>query len=141
MIGLTDGKLIADDSDSRQKARLPVKVHKLNIAKQELRSESTMIHFIAFVFFVSMLQSMDSITAQTQNQLGSKGTQQCTINNNFYAGPNKKVETVMFEMKKQLDEIQKELRNLTQKTKKTENKTKGSYLDLLLMVYCSSLVD
>ena len=34
----------------------------------------------------------------------------------------------MFEMKKQLDEIQKELRNLTQKTKKAENKTKGRYL-------------
>ena len=75
---------------------------------------------------------------QTQNQLGSKGTQQCTINNNFYAGPNKKVETVMFEMKKQLDEIQKELRNLTQKTKK-ENKTKGSYLDSLLTLYHFSL--
>ena len=105
MIGLTDGKLIAHDSDSRQKARLPVQVHKLNIAKQELRSESTMIHFISFVFLVSMLQSMDSIKAQTQNQLGSKRTQQCTINNNFYAGPNKKVENIMFEMKKQLDEI------------------------------------
>ena len=128
MIDLTDGKLIADDSDSRQKARLPVQVHKLNIAKQELRSESTMIHFISFVLFVSMLQSMDSITAQTQNQLGSKRAQQCTVNNNFYAGPNKKVENIMFEMKKQLDEIQKELRNLTQKTKKVENKTKGSYL-------------
>ena len=62
MIDLTDGKLIADDSDSRQKARLPVQVHKLNIAKEELRSESTMIHFISFVLFVSMLQSMDSIT-------------------------------------------------------------------------------
>ena len=128
MIDLTDGKLIADDSDSRQKARLPVQVHKLNIAKEELRSESTMIHFISFVLFVSMLQSMDSITAQTQNQLGSKRAQQCTVNNNFYAGPNKKVENIMFEMKKQLDEIQKELRNLTQKTKKVENKTKGSYL-------------
>ena len=128
MIDLTDGKLIADDSDSRQKARLPVQVHKLNIAKQELRSESTMIHFISFVLFVSMLQSMDSITAQTQNQLGSKRAQQCPANNNFYAGPNKKVENIMFEMKKQLDEIQKELRNLTQKTKKMENKTKGSYL-------------
>ena len=90
-----------------------------------------MIHFVSFVFFVSILLSIDSIAAQTQNQLGSKGTQQCTINNNFYAGPNKKVETVMFEMKKQLDEIQKELRNLTQKTKK-ENKTKGSYTDLVL---------
>ena len=98
-----------------------------------------MIHFISFVFFVSMLLSIDSIAAQTQNQLGSKGTQQCTINNNFYAGPNKKVETVMFEMKKQLDEIQKELRNLTQKTKKAENKIKGSYLDLLLILYHFSL--
>ena len=64
------------------------------------------------------------MAAQTQNQLGLKGAQQCTINNNFYAGPNKKVETIMFEMKKQLDEIHKELRNLTQKTKKG-NKTKG----------------
>ena len=128
MIGLTDGKQIADDSDSRQKARLPVQAHKLNIARQELHSENIMIHFISFVFFVSMLQSMDSITAQTQNQLGSKRAQQCTVNNNFYAGPNKKVENIMFEMKKQLDEIQKELRNLTQKTKKVENKTKGSYL-------------
>ena len=44
----------------------------------------------------------------------------------------------MFEMKKQLDEIQKELRNLTQKTKK-ENKIKGSYLDLLLISYHFSL--
>ena len=44
----------------------------------------------------------------------------------------------MFEMKKQLDEIQKELRNLTQKTKK-ENKTKGSYLDSLLTLYHFSL--
>ena len=41
---------------------------------------------------------------------------------------------MMFEMRKQLDEIQKELRNLTQKTKK-ESKTKGSYLDLLLILY------
>ncbi|CAH3014073.1 unnamed protein product [Porites evermanni] len=82
-----------------------------------------MVHFTSFVLFVSILLSIVSITAQTQNQLGSKGTQQCTINNNFYAGSNKKVETVMFEMKKQLDEIQKELRNLTQKTKK-ENRTK-----------------
>ena len=90
-----------------------------------------MIHFVSFGFLVSILLSIDSITAQTQNQLGSKGIQQCTINNNFYAGPNKKVETIMLEMKKQLDEIQKELRNLTQKTKK-ENKTKGSHMDLLL---------
>ena len=98
---------------------------------------STMINFISFVFLVSILLSIDSIAAQTHDQnLGSKGTQQCTINNNFYAGPNKKVETIISEMKKQLDEIQKELRDLTQKTKK-ENKTKGSYLDLLLIYIIS----
>ena len=90
---------------------------------------STMINFISFVFLVSILLSIDSIAAQT-------GTQQCIINNNFYAGPNKKVETIIFEMKKQLDEIQKELKDLTQKTKK-ENKTKGSYLDLFLIYIIS----
>ena len=42
-----------------------------------------MIHFIPFVFLVSILLSIDSIAAQTHNQLGSKGTEQCTINNNF----------------------------------------------------------
>ena len=98
---------------------------------------STMIHSISFVFLVSILLSINSIAAQTHDQnLGSKETQQCTINNNFYAGQNKKVETIIFEMKKQLDEIQKELRDLTQKTKK-ENKTKGSYLDLFLIYIIS----
>ena len=137
VIGLTHCKLTAGDCDSRQKAKA-VQANKLNIAKQEFLLKNTMVHFTSFVLFVSILLSIVSITAQTQNQLGSKGTQQCTINNNFYAGSNKKVETVMFEMKKQLDEIQKELSNLTQKTKK-ENKTKGSYLDSLLTLYHFSL--
>ena len=132
MIGLNHCKLIAGDSDSRKKQGCSTKHNKRSRAGVVLTS--TMIHFISFVFFVSILLSIDSIAAQTQNQLGSKGTQQCTINNNLYAGPNKKVETMMFEIKKQLDEIQKELRNLTQKTKK-ESKTKGSYLDLLLILY------
>ena len=132
MIGLNHCKLIAGDSDSRKKQGLSTKHNKRSRARVVLTS--TMIHLISFVFFVSILLSIDSIAAQTQNQLGSKGAQQCTINNNFYAGPNKKVETMMFEMRKQLDEIQKELRNLTQKTKK-ESKTKGSYLDLLLILY------
>ena len=136
MIGLNHCKLIAGDSDSRKKQGCSTKHNKRSRAGVVLTS--TMIHFISFVFFVSILLSINSIAAQTHNQLGSKGTQQCTINNNFYAGPNKKVETMMFEMKKQLDEIQKELRNLTQKTKK-ENKTKGSYPDLFLILYHFSL--
>ena len=136
MIGLNHCKLIAGDSDSRKKEGLSTKQNQRSRAGVVLTS--TMIHLISFVFFVSILLSIDSIAAQTQNQLASKGAQQCTINNNFYAGPNKKVETMMFEMKKQLDEIQRELRNITQKTKK-ESKTKGSYLDLLLILYHFSL--
>ena len=67
--------------------------------------------------------SQRSVTTQKQNQLDSKATA-CNINNynSFYAGPNKKIENIM-EMKRQLDEIQKELRNLT---KKGDNKTKGT---------------
>ena len=84
--------------------------------------------FLAFLICVSLLQtlvtSQGSVTTQKQNQLDSKRTS-CNINNynSFYAGPNKKIENIIMEMKRQLDEIQKELRNLT---KKGDNKTKGT---------------
>ena len=128
MIGLTHCKLTAGDSDSRQKAKA-VQANKLNIAKQEFYSKA--------LWFI-LPPSCSLFRFCCRSFRSQPRTQQCTINNNFYAGSNKKVETVMFEMKKQLDEIQKELRNLTQKTKK-ENKTKGSYLDSLLTLYHFSL--
>ena len=110
MIGLTHCKLTAGDCDSRQKAKAVQLSKQTKHSKARVLLKNTMVHFTSFVLFVSILLSIVSITAQTQNQLGSKGTQQCTINNNFYAGSNKK-----------------------------ENKTKGSYLDSLLTLYHFSL--
>ena len=45
--------------------------------------------------------------------------------NSFYAGPNKKFENLTLDVKRQLDEIQMELRNLT---KKGDDKLKGKNL-------------
>ena len=85
--------------------------------------------FLARVLLcVSMLQllvcSQDSATAQKQNHIDPKTTQSCNINNynSFYAGPNKKFENLMLDVKRQMDEIQMELRNLT---KKGHDKLKG----------------
>jgi len=73
------------------------------------------------VFSLVLLQAVDSVTTQKQNPSDSKGMP-CNINNNnnFYAGPNKKLENIILEMNRKLDKIQKELSNLTKK----ENSTK-----------------
>lgn len=64
---------------------------------------------------------METVTPQTQKQLDSKAIP-CNINNNLYAaGPNKKVEDMIIEMNRKLDDIQNKLKNLTQK----ENNGKG----------------
>lgn len=70
---------------------------------------------------VLMPHVMETVTPQTQKQLDSKAIE-CNINNNLYAaGPNKKVEDMIIEMNRKLDDIQNKLKNLTQK----ENKGKG----------------
>lgn len=52
----------------------------------------------------------------------SDSTIPCNINNNLYAaGPNKKVEDMIIDMNRKLDDIQNKLKNLTQK----ENNGKG----------------
>ena len=64
---------------------------------------------------------METVTPQTQKQLDSKAIP-CNINNNLYAaGPNKKIEDMIIEMNRKLDDIQNKLKNLTQK----ENNGKG----------------
>ncbi|CAH3183136.1 unnamed protein product [Porites lobata] len=70
---------------------------------------------------VLMPHVMETVTPQTQKQLDSKAIP-CNINNNLYAaGPNKKVEDMIIEMNRKLDDIQNKLKNLTQK----ENNGKG----------------
>ena len=75
--------------------------------------------FIFLLCLASLLQVVDSLTTQKQNYLDLKATS-CSININ--TGANKKLEDIILEIKRQLDEIQKDLRNLTMKS---QNKTKG----------------
>ena len=64
---------------------------------------------------VLMPHVMETVTLQTQKQLDSKAIP-CNINNNLYAaGPNKKVEDMIIEMNRKLDDIQNKLKNLTRK--------------------------
>ena len=62
---------------------------------------------------------VDSAPTQNKNLLDLRATS-CNININ--TGPNKKLEGIILGMKRQLDEIQMELRNLS---KKPENDSKG----------------
>jgi len=86
---------------------------------------------LAFLLCVSLLQglvrSQDSVTTQKQNLINPKTTRSCNINNynSFYAGPNKKFENLLLDVKKKLDEILMELRNLT---KTGDDKLKGKNL-------------
>ena len=68
-----------------------------------------------------------SVTTQKQNHIDPKTTQSYSINNynSFYAGPNKKFENLILDVKRQLDEIQMQLRNLP---KKGDDKIKGKTL-------------
>ena len=86
---------------------------------------------LAVVLCASLLQGLvcaqGSVTSQKQNHIDPKTTQSCSINNynSFYAGPNKKFENLILDVKRQLDEIQMQLRNLT---KKGDDKIKGKIL-------------
>ena len=86
---------------------------------------------LAVVLCASLLQGLvcaqGSVTSQKQNHIDPKTTQSCSINNynSFYAGPNKKFENLILDVKRQLDEIQMQLRNLI---KKGDDKMKGKTL-------------
>ena len=70
--------------------------------------------FLICVVFLMQGKVVNSVTTQKQNQLGRK-EMPCNIYNSFYAGPNKKIEDIILGIKKQLDEIQKDLRHVTKK--------------------------
>lgn len=57
-----------------------------------------------------LVSSQDSVPKRKENPSSN-------INNynSFYAGPNKKMENIILGMKRQLDEIREELKNLTEK--------------------------
>ena len=91
------------------------------------------------LFCVSLLQTLVStqepVTTPKQSQLDPNATSYNSNNyNSFSAGPNKKLENLILDMKRQLDEIQKDLRNLTKTgdnkkgKEKGDNKTEGKCL-------------
>ena len=84
----------------------------------ELRLTAT-VRFVLLVCLVSLSPVVDSAPTQNQNLFDLRATS-CNININ--TGPNKKLEGIILEMKRKLNEIQKELRNLT---RKPENDSKG----------------
>ena len=84
----------------------------------ELRLTDT-VRFALLVSLVSLSPVVNSAPTQNQNLLDLRATS-CNININ--TGPNRKLEGIILGMKRQLDEIQKELRNLTGKPK---NDSKG----------------
>ena len=77
------------------------------------------VRFALLVSLVSLSPVVDSAPTQNQNLFDLRATS-CNININ--TGPNKKLEGIILGMKQQLNEIQKELRNLT---RKPENDSKG----------------
>ena len=88
--------------------------------------------FAGFSYFLWLLQTVESATTQSQNNLPSKETT-CNINNyySFHAGP--KLEKIIEEMKTKLEAIAQELKNLS---KKDETRKKG-----WLVHGCSSVLN
>lgn len=68
-----------------------------------------MFHLLVFrvLFF--------SAVASAGNQAAVSSPPLCTIHNNFYAAPNKKVENLLTDMKKQLEELQRQVELMTTK--------------------------
>ena len=74
-----------------------------------------------FICFLWLLQTVESATTQSQNNLPSKESS-CNINNyySFHAGP--KLEKIIIEMKTKLEAIEQELTNLSKREKKKGKK-------------------
>lgn len=80
---------------------------------------------LSLVYLLFLLPSLNAATSQkktySDNNSGVSNTQSKCHNvytsNNFYAGPNKKIETLLLEVKEELGEIREEIKTLK------ENKT------------------
>ena len=77
-------------------------------------------HFNLFV--LALFVASQSLAKQANSpQVTTVPTKQCTnVYNSFYAGPNKKIENILQEMKKQLGELQEDMKIL--KNNKTSSK-------------------
>ena len=74
------------------------------------------------LLLLALFVASQSLAKQTNSaQVTTVPTKQCTnVYNSFYAGPNKKIENILQEMKKQLGELQEDMKIL--KNNKTSSK-------------------
>ncbi|CAH3154723.1 unnamed protein product [Porites lobata] len=87
-------------------------------------------HFHLSLLFLALYVTNHSLAKQANSaQVTTVPTKQCTnVYNSFYAGPNKKIENILQQMKKQLGELQEDMKIL--KNNKTSSKA---------MVNCAEL--
>ena len=88
--------------------------------------------FAGFIYFLWLLQTVESATTHSQNNLPSKETT-CNINNYYSFHAGRKLEKIIVEMKTKLEAIAQELKNLS---KKDETRKKG-----WLVHGCSSVLN
>ena len=96
-------------------------------AKHPIWVEIFVMSYFPFRFHFSLLVlalfvASQSLAKQANSaQVTTVPTKQCTnVYNSFYAGPNKKIENILQEMKKQLGELQDDMKIL--KNNKTSSK-------------------
>ena len=70
-------------------------------------------HFHLSLLFLALYVGSQSLAKQAKSAqvMTTVPTKQCTnVYNSFYAGPNKKIENILQEMKKQLGELQEDMK-------------------------------
>ena len=73
------------------------------------------------LLLLALFVASQSLAKQANSAQTTVPTKQCTnVYNSFYAGPNKKIENILQEMKKQLGELQEDMKIL--KNNKTSSK-------------------
>ena len=85
-------------------------------------------HFHLSLLFLALYVTNHSLAKQANSaQVTTVPTKQCTnVYNSFYAGPNKKIENILQEMKKQLGQLQEDMKIL--KNNKTFSKGPRKYI-------------
>jgi len=91
---------------------------------------------LSLVYLLFALPSLNTATSQKEtyndNNSGISNTQQSKCHNvytsnNFYAGPNKKIETLLLEVKEEIGEIREEIKTLKENKTGDEGKRENLY--------------
>ena len=94
-------------------------------------------HFHLSLLFLALYVASQSLAKQAKSaQVTTVPTKQCTNVYN-YAGPNKKIENILQEMKKQLGELREDMKIL--KNNKTSSKGPRNNISRILINQCAHI--